>query len=246
MSDTALSIITTSLQEIGAYSPGDTIDDSDAELALDLLNQMLEYWSTESLSCFAILEQNFPLVVAKQQYTIGTTGTPDVTATRPVRLIQGPGAAYAKDAGGQRYEVEVMERDRWNLIGFLGATSNVPSTIFYDPQFPLGVLNVFPIPNAAGMTLYFDSFQQLTALANLATAFSFPPGYKPTVQSNLSVWLGPFFKNATVSADVKRRARITLMALKRANRRTPIGQLDSAVISRAQPTYNIFTDSRGS
>ena len=245
MADTALTVVTNALQEIGAYSPGEPILDADAQTALDVLNQMLDAWSLQSLACFAVLEQSFALTVAKAAYTIGTSGGADVNKTRPIRVIEGPGAAYVQDANKQNYPVEVVTIDKWNLIGLRTSTSNVPSTLFYDPQFPLGTINLFPVPNAGGHTLFFDSFLQLTQLAALATTFSFPPGYKAAIQSNLAVWSGPFFKNALVSEDVKRRARQTFRWLKRANKRTPIGIFDTYIISRASPTYNVYTDSRG-
>lgn len=244
MADTVRDIVTLSLTELGVYSPGDSIDDSDAETGLDVLNQLLDHWSTMSLACFAVLEQSFVLQVGKASYTIGTSGGADLNVTRPVRLIEGSGAAYLQDANKNNYPVDVVTRDKWNLIGLRTATSDVPDTIFYDPQFPLGVINVFPQPLVAN-TMFFDSFQQLGSLADLNAAFSFPPGYKAAIQSNLSVWLGPWFKNAVVSTDVKMRASKTLKAIKRANRRTPIGVYDNYIVSRAQPTYNIFTDSRG-
>ena len=245
MADTALTVITNSLQELGVYSPGEAISDADAETVLDVLNQLLDAWSIQTLSCFAVLEQSFALTVGKAAYTIGTSGGADVAQTRPVRVMEGPGTAYIQDANKQNYPVDVVTIDKWNMIGLRTATSNVPSTLFYDPEFPLGIINLFPVPNAGGYTLFFDSFLQLTQLSALSTAFSFPPGYKAAIQSNLCVWAGPFFKGAVVSADIKMRARQTLRWLKRANKRTPIGIFDTYIISRANPTYNIYTDNRG-
>jgi hypothetical protein len=42
--------------------------------------------------------------------------------------------------------MEVVPRDKWNQIGNRSSTitSQIPSVLFYDPQFPLGVINVFP------------------------------------------------------------------------------------------------------
>ena len=114
--------------------------------------------------------------------------------------------------------------------------------IFYDPQFPLGIVNVLGVPNSAGYTLFFDSYLQLTQFATLDTAFSLPPGYKAFIQSNIAVWMGPFFKNAVVSADVKMRAKETKRVVKRMNKRTAIAQFDNYLVSRPSGTYNIFTD----
>lgn len=245
MADTARSIVTTALQWNKSYSPSEPILDSDAELALDQLNAMLDSWSTgESLSCPAILEQSVLLTVNKASYSIGLTGGADIALIRPIRIIEGPGAAYVQDTNHQNYDVDVVTRDKWNQIGYRDATSNVPDTLFYDSQFPLGVIHLFPVPNI-GYTLYFDSYQQLGSFATLNTAFSLPPGYKAAVTSNLSVWLKPFFKSAVIDPDLMRTARTTKKNIQRANRRTPIANLDPALISRPQASYNIYTDRAG-
>src|SRR5690349_2150704 len=145
----ALDIISFALKRMGVYAPGETIADSDAEDCLVILNDMLDSWSNESLACFTILEQSVALVAGKASYTIGSGG--DVSGTRPLRLIKTAGSAYIQDTTGQNYPVEVVERDLWNLIGNRSGivTSQVPDTLFYDPQFPLGLLNFWPTPNLA-------------------------------------------------------------------------------------------------
>jgi hypothetical protein len=239
---TAQAIIQSALEMIGAYSPGEIMSAADSARALDQLNKMLDSWSNESLMAFVITEQSFALVAGKTSYSIGTTASPDVNATRPLRILEGPGAAYILDSNNNRYPVNVIPRDQWNLLPKPGPTnvSDFPDTLFYDPQYPLGVINVSPSPTIS-YTLYFDSYGQLATLANLNANISFPPGYEAAIQSNLAVWCAPFFKNAGVSEDVKRLARDTKKIVKRTNRRTNLSQLDAMNAPRG--TYNIYTDS---
>ena len=239
---TVRDVVQSSLEEIGAYAPGETVTDADAERALDQLNKMLDLWSNESLACYAILEQTVTLTIGVASYTIGSGGA--INLTRPLRILEGPGAAYIKDTNNNRYAVDVVPRDVWNQIGLLTATSNIPHTLFYDPQFPLGVINIFPVPLSA-FGLYWDSYQQLARLATLDTAISFPPGYETAIQDNLAVRCGPFFKNAVVSTDAEQLAIQAKRSIKPANRRTNIAVYDKEIVSRASPTYNIFRDKSG-
>src|ERR1700740_783214 len=151
-----------SLEEIGIYAPGESILDADAERVLDQLQKMLDSWSGESLACFAVLEQSVVLTVGKAQYTIGKSGTPDISATRPLKIMEGFGTAFLRDGNNVDYSIEVVERDKWNQIGQKTKPSQIPNTLFYDPTYPNGTINLFPQPLSA-FTLFFDSYQQLNA-----------------------------------------------------------------------------------
>lgn len=240
---TARALITEALQMLQVYDPDETLADVDLNTGMSVANDMLDSWSTESLSCFAILEQNFPLVVGKGAYTIGLSGGADVALTRPIRLIDGPGAAYLLDSNQNRYGVNVVPRDEWNLIGTTTATSNLPDTLFYDPQMPLGIINIWPIPSI-GYTLYFDSYQQLTEFPDAATSLQFPPGYNFVLKGELAQWLAPYFRSAKpLNPVIIERVRVGKANIKRANLRPNRAIYDPELVARAAGTYNIYRDS---
>lgn len=241
---TAGQLILAAYQMVGYYGATETMSGADSALGLQQLNMMLDSWSNEALMCFAITEQSFSLVPGKSRYSIGTTGSPDVNATRPIRLIEGHGAAYLQDGNGNNYAVDVVTQARWNQISNRSniVTSNIPDTLFYDPQMPLGFINLWPQPNAGGFTVFFDSYLQLADVTSLTTAFSLPPGYELAIQSNLAVQLGPFIKNAPVSPDVKDIARKSKAVVKRSNKRNVLSQFDAELLPRGQGTYNPYVD----
>lgn len=246
MAVTALDIITDALVGNGTYAPGEPISAADADLGLKRLNVMMDQWSNESLMTYAVLEQHGTLVPGKYQYTIGASG--DFNMTRPLRILGGGGTCYVLDSNGNRYNLEVVAQDRWNLIGNIAqVNANFPNTLFYDPQFPLGIINLYPIPNIS-WTLYFDSYLQLTAFTNLATVLTLPPGYQAAMQDNLAVELWRFFKPDTVPipATTLAVASRSKANIKRTNTREVIAGYDSELVSRASGSYNIFTDSNRS
>lgn len=242
----ALDIIKDSLCLLQVYAPSETLTDPDAQQGLNTLNDMLDDWSNQSLATYAILEQSAPLVPGQQSYTIGLVGTPDFNMTRPLKILDGPGTAYVQDPNGNNYPMSVVPRDKWNMYGNRSEliTSNYPDTMFYDPQYPLGVINVLPVPTIAYM-MFWDSYLQLADLPALTTAFSLPPGYKRAVITNLAVCLKPYFKSAQIDPLIILEAKERLGNVKRTNGRPNVAIMDPELVSRSQISYNPYTDRQG-
>lgn len=242
---TANDIITDALTRIGVYAPGETITDQDAQRCLSIMNDMLDQWSNENLSCYQILEQSVALTSGKSQYSIGSAG--DVNVTRPLKLVEGPGAAYIQDSNGNNFSLTVVSRDKWNLIGNRSSsvTSNIPDTLFYDPQFPLGLLNFWPQPNAGGFTAFWDSYLQFVDFSALTTALSLPPGYKDAIQKNLAVEIWPDFKTGEIPQLIVMMADKAKATVKRTNIRSVEAVYDPELVSRALPTFNIYSGRDG-
>lgn|SRR5574337_493798 len=237
----AQDIIQAALEELGVYAPGEVMTAADSSRGLWSLNSMLDSWSNESLFTYAIQTYSVPLAIGQQQYTVGPSG--QVNAVRPIRILDGPGTAYVVDQSQNRYPISVIPQDQWNQIGLLNTNSQIPTMIFYDPQYPLGILNVFPLPSMT-YTLYFDAYLQLSEFANLETQLSLPPGYQDAIQHNLAIRLQPYFQRAQISPVVVELASTSKAAIKRSNLRSNVAGFDSAIVSRGTPTYNIFRDAR--
>lgn len=105
---TAQDIITGALRFINSYAPGESLDQADANDALQTLNDLLESLSTQHASVFASGENIFSYTSGQYRYTIGnydagtfagtvTSGSPTITsATIPADMVvngdlSGPG-----------------------------------------------------------------------------------------------------------------------------------------------------------
>lgn len=236
-------IIVTALNELQVYGAGEDVAPVDMARGFQSLNVMLDSWSTENLACFATLEQSIVLKPTVSQYTIGPGGTIDTSQgkQRPIRLIEGPGAAYILDSNSNKFGVNVVPREKWNLIGNLTVNSNVPDTIFYDAQFPTAFLNVFPVPNI-GWTLYFDSYSQLAAMPSLDMDITLPPGYAKALGHNLAIELEPLFPSAKLSKITVALAATAKANIKRSNSQPIMATFDSEIVSKARGSYNIYSD----
>ena len=235
---TARDLIQASLEQLGVYAPGETVSDADMERGLWVLNGMLDSWSNESLACFATLEQSTPLVVNKTAYTVGPGG--DINGTRPLKILD---TAYLQDVLGNNFEVRVVEQDVWNSIANRTTTSDVPDTLFYDPQYPLGIVNIFPVPSL-DYTLHFDSDMQLSQFPNLSAVMTLPPGYQDALQHNLTVRLKPFFKAGQLDPIIAELASETKGIIKRTNIKPVVAIYDNEIVARGTGNYNIYNDSR--
>lgn len=71
----ALDLVTRALKSVGAYGPGEPIDQEDANDAFDMLNDMLDTWSNSTQMVSYITEIIFTLTNNIYQYTIGPGGT---------------------------------------------------------------------------------------------------------------------------------------------------------------------------
>lgn len=99
MATTAQDLIIGALRFINSYAPGESLSSSDAQDALDTLNDLLESLSTDEASVFAANENTFNYVSGQYQYTIGnydggtfagivTSGSPTITgAIVPANMI---------------------------------------------------------------------------------------------------------------------------------------------------------------
>lgn len=241
-------IITKSLRTIQFLGDTEVPSASQASDGLYAFNAMLDSWSAGyDLAAYEVLEQSFALTIGVASYTVGVGGT--VNVQRPNSITQ----AYIQDSGYNNYGMKIVPRAKWNMIGNRGPTitSQIPDTLFYDPQYPLGVINIFPTP-LLGYTLFFDSPLMQVTSAALTTVISMPPGYERAFIFNLGVDLanqfgfpipasGPGQKNTCQLADE------ALANIKRRNiaNNEVVASYDAAIVSHSYATYNIFSDSFG-
>lgn len=236
---TVLDMIQDAFEKLGTYAVGDAISSADLKRAFSVLNDMIDSWSNESLSTFAILEESGPLNVGQQTYTIGPGGYFNVP--RPLYIMNAPGSAYIQDSQGNIYPLDVVPKTTWNLIGQRFVNSNLPDTLYYDNQFPLGIINIFPVPNI-NYTIFFDSYAAISAFNNPQQQITLPPGYKKAIQDNLAVELYPYYPTADIPIEtIIAIASKSKGNIKRSNLRQMVARFDSELVSRVNVTPNIYT-----
>lgn len=239
---TARFFIQDALELLRVFAPGEDATGPDMARGLSVLNAMLDSWSNESLTCFAWQTIGFPLVPGKSTYTIGPNGA--INQPRPLRLSDDVGAAYLLDENANKYSIEVVDQMTFNLRTSAAVNANLPDTVMYDPQYPLGIINIWPTPSQA-YTCYVSAFLPLTEFATLDTAVNFPPGYNRAISTNLAISLHPYFKDGPLNPLLMKEASDTKGAVKRTNMRSQRAVFDPELTARGNASYNIYSDRMG-
>lgn len=197
---TAADIIKGGLRDIGAIAAGETPSAAEISDGLESLNEMMNSWSAEGLALHVETREELTLVASQQSYTIGSGA--DFDTTRP-EFVKGAGI---KESGNDtEFMISVLQNmEEWQRISDKSTTSNIPTKLWYNPTYPNGTVNLWPIPDAAN-TLVLYSEKPLTTFALSTTDFSFPPGWFRALRKNLAVEMAPEY-GVSVSGSLQKQA----------------------------------------
>lgn len=242
---TANDLVTRAMKALQALGSTEVPTAAEANDGLVALNAMLDSWSLDDLVSYVVEEQSFTLNPGQAQYSVGPGGY--INTVRPQDIIQ----AYVRDTNNNNFLMRIVPRDKWNQIGNRGPTitSQIPNTLFYDPQSPLGLINVFPTPLSA-YTCFFDNVLNQTTFTNLSTVLAMPIGYERAYVYNLAVEMSSMFGFPIPAVgpgqkNIAQLAAEALAAVKSNNTKEVISNYDAAIVSHSYATYNIFSDSWG-
>jgi hypothetical protein len=200
-----LDLISDSLTEIDAYGIGQTIEAAVLSLAQRRLNALLDAWKTARRYAYVINDVSYTLTTSKASYTIGRGSGADFTADRPVKLERANLIRVADDPDS-RWPLEVIEVALYADIPVPADTAEEPSVIYFQPTFPNATIRPWPTPTVVTNKVELFTWNQLSAISNLSTALSFPPGYYLALMYSLAEDLsGPMSK--PISNDLARKAR---------------------------------------
>lgn len=215
MALTALQLLTSSLRLIGSYAPGESVPADEANDALTVLNQMIDSWNTDRLAIFTTRIDDFPYVLNKQAYTLGTGG--DFNIPRPPQIDAMSSILLADPANPIEVPLDMYTVEDWqNKLPVKVVTSSWPQVVYDDGGFPLRTLNFWPIPLTTPNSARIYSWQALTQPAALSTAIAFPPGYQEAFRFNLAIRLAPEYEK-NLRPEIVQIATESLARLKTIN-----------------------------
>jgi len=222
---TAQEIITSSIRLIGQLIRGRTPSATESQEALWILNNMLSLWSTQRLFIYHIDRSTYTLTANTSTYTIGDGGTFD--SGGPVRIERA--TVILTDTTDEREEeLDSLSFSDWATVRIKARTAQRPREYYNDRQHPLSTLHFYPVPTVAhDIGIY--SWQVLSQIPELATAFIFPDGYADAVRFNLALRLAPEW-GLVPRPDVQEFAREALALVKSANTVTDVLGVDPALL----------------
>ena len=113
--------------------------------------------------------------------TVTVTGTPDFVAPRPDVIVRvNLYLTTANPSQPTRIPLRQISMEEWLNIPVIDLPPiNVATTFAYDPQYPNGVLWVWPPLNGNSLEIF--TWGQLAPPLSLSAAYSAPPGYAEVI-----------------------------------------------------------------
>lgn len=187
---TVLDVCTNALFEINAFAPGEAVPAADANFVASKLYQVCDSWSAQPIYIFAsqLIDADpqgnpFLFTPGLALHTIGPAGTitPNfvLPVERPVRIVSA-NVIQQNVSPVVRFPMMKRDKDWWAKQRVQTIQTTLPTDFYYRPDWPLGALFFWPVPNFA----YQVEFEIETVIAltdangvSLVTAFAMPPGY---------------------------------------------------------------------
>jgi hypothetical protein len=176
---TAASLIYDAYRALGVLRPGQRTGSDGSDDAFRLLNDMVDAWNLERLMIWALTMEEYPVTAGCGVYTLGPSGT--LGGPRPGRVV----SASLTDSSGHAVSCLPLLSPQE-----AGSCCQTKSGIYFDGAYPDTRLVMIPAPYQDG-NIRLHSWQQFTGFADLATPYSFPPGYALAMRWNLALELMP-------------------------------------------------------
>ena len=205
---TGKTILKGALRVLNVKASVDSLSSEELNDGKESLNQLIESWSNEKLMQPALVEITHTLTASDGQYSIGSGG--DIDTTRPLHIES---AVLRKD--NHDYRMDMMESREWSSLFRKTTVTPIPRKIYYRESYPLGEINLYPVPTEANI-LVMQVWTQITAISNMDTTLTLPPGYERALKYNLAMDIAPEDgKQAT--QDIARIASTSKKGIKNSN-----------------------------
>jgi len=157
----------------------------DYDDALGVCNAMLATWSAKSVVLENIVVVSKASVASQSAYTIGASG--DFNTGRTHKIVSG----YLRDANNYDTAIKPIELNELNSI-YDKTYAARPEKFYYDGKYFLGTI-YFEHATASGYTIYLNTQQQMTALADLDSESGVSPETESAIYLNLALRLASFY-----------------------------------------------------
>lgn len=195
---TGLDLVKAAFYDVNILGAGEELSPEDFDYGLAKLNRIWDQWNAKRAATYAETFPTFTLTPALSPQTIGPTGAL-VVAQRPVSI-----EAMNLVVSGVKTPIDKRDADWFHALAAPAITSAIPTDFYYEPNWPLGKIYLYPVPTAAS-TVELMIRQVLTAF-DKNTTFTLPPGYQEALTLTLAEGLAPAYPGAVVTSKLERDA----------------------------------------
>lgn len=245
------------LWEINVTAPGENPSNDELAFALDKANQIADSWSAQKVYIYAsqLISQApappngtgaaFLLVPGLAPHTVGPAwgGAPTfpVLTERPVRIAN-VNVLLNNVTPVVRYPLASRDKDWWAGQRVQGIQTSLPTDYYYRPDWPLGSIFFWPVPNYAyGVELEIESV--ITGGTSLQTVFQAPPGYELAMTLTLAELLCSSFEKqpSPVLVASAMRARNAVQGLNNLAPRMSLDDFGPSSSEKPRASFNYHT-----
>jgi len=167
----------------------------------------------------------------------------DIVSPRPDRLESAFFRQFVNSSPNQvDFPLQIIQaREDYNRIALKQLTSSLPTHIFYDSAFPVGVIYPYPIPPAGIGEIHITVKDTLTGFVNYTQQINLPPEFFRALWSNLALDASALYPGSNVSDQTRAIAKDSLATIRGANTQIPRLSMPRT-LRRRNAGYNIFSD----
>lgn len=231
--------LTLALIDSGVLGVGQIAQAEDLQNALRRVNMMISQWNRKRWLIYNLTDVSVSSTGA-QTYTIGPGQ--QFNTPRPDRLEDGCFLRQLNTGPANQidYPLQVLSsREDYDRIR-LKTMGTWPSIIFYDSNWPTGLIYPWPVPQSGLFSIHILVKNQLTQFVNLTDTINLPPEYEAALSYNMQVRLRVAYRMPPDTVMIE-LAKDALNVIRGANVQVPSLKMPPTVIG-AQRSYNVYSD----
>ncbi len=227
-------LIINSLYLIGELGVGETPDSFMLSSGLELINELIDKFSSDSIYIPYLKELSFTMVANQAAYTVSDMVTADVTSDRIVDLSF---ANYTVPSAGQGiiYPLQIINKAQYYGVTRLLPLNTRPGFIFLDKQATESIVSLYPAPDQPYPCLLGVKVMINKLIAN-EDLTELPPFYYGFMKYALARKFLAYYPSANWADTSEQEYQDYYNIIKNANE-TDITVRPSAILSRPEPFY---------
>lgn len=235
---TVADLIKQSLRLLRVYGPNETPTSTELADGLGILNEMIDAFNAERLYVVCVNREVHTLSAGVGAYTIGVGGA--FNEARPLKIEAAGIILDLSISNPIEVPLEILtNQDEWAAIYLKNLPSTYPRKLYYEPRYPLGTINLWPVPSGSLVQLVLYMWQVIAAFSTTGDTVAFPPGYQTLLRTNLAVWLAEEY-GVTVTESVMKQATDAVARVKDSNVNKEIPILTTAYPVSERGRFNII------
>ena len=236
MAHTVRDIVTDALIDLGVLAAGEVANESDAQLGLHHLNDLVDQYKAEKLAIYALVRTTWTIVSGTQTYTVGTGGAVNIDRPTYIDHLNFVDTDASPDL---EYQMSHLTWDAWSRVPQKALTSPFPTAWYNDDAHPLATLTLWPIPTDSNLLGAIYVPTGVPEFAALATSVDLPPGYRRMLIKNTALSLAPAFEREPAPSLVQ-AALESKATVKRKNKRMLDMRVDAGALIQGRDGKFIY------